>query len=50
MLFDGIGVKLQSLEGSILRRVILRGVDKAIVCLPTHDAIACKASDAKWVM
>jgi hypothetical protein len=49
ILFDGIGVKLQSLEGSILRRVILRGVDRGIVCLPVHDAIACKVKDAEWV-
>lgn len=48
-MFGGVGVKLQSLEGAILKRVMLRGVDEDIVCLPIHDAIACKAKDAEWV-
>ncbi|WP_154647644.1 hypothetical protein [Luminiphilus syltensis] len=47
-LFTDAGVKLQSLEGSILLDVIYEGAKKGIVVLPIHDAIAVKQSDVLW--
>ena len=47
-LFDGWGLSAQNLEGAILRKVMLEGVNKGIVALPVHDAIAVKQGDAEW--
>ncbi len=47
-LFEGWGLSAQNLEGAILRKVMLEGVQKGIVALPVHDAIAVKQCDAVW--
>ncbi len=39
-LFIGWTHQAQNLEGQILTKVMLQGVDEGIVCLPVHDAIA----------
>ena len=39
-LFDGWIHQGQNLEGQILKKVMLKGVDEGVVCLPVHDAIA----------
>ena len=38
----------QNLEGAILRKVMLEGIEQGIVSLPVHDAIAVKQVDAEW--
>ena len=35
-------------EGSIVKNVMLRGVNEGIVVLPIHDAVAVRRSDAQW--
>ena len=47
-LFEGWGLSAQNLEGAILRKVMLEGVEKDIVALPVHDAVAVKQCDAEW--
>ena len=47
-LFDGWGLSAQNLEGAILRKVMLEGVERGIVAIPVHDAIAVKQGDAEW--
>jgi hypothetical protein len=47
-LFSGWGVYAQSLEGAILKRVMLEGVSKGIVALPVHDAVAVQQEHADW--
>jgi len=47
-LFDGWGLSAQNLEGAILRKVMLEGIEQGIVSLPVHDAIAVKQGDAEW--
>ena len=47
-LFKGWGNSAQSLEGAILRKVMLEGVKQDIISLPVHDAIAVKQCDAEW--
>ena len=47
-LFDGWGLSAQNLEGAILRKVMLEGIEQGIVSLPVHDAIAVKQCDAEW--
>ena len=47
-LFDGWGLSAQNLEGAILRKVMLEGIEQDIVSLPVHDAIAVKQGDAEW--
>jgi hypothetical protein len=47
-LFEGWGMSAQNLEGAILRKVMLEGIEKGIVSLPVHDAIAVKQGDAEW--
>ena len=39
-LFIGWAHQAQNLEGPILKKVMLQGVDAGIVCLPVHDAAA----------
>ena len=47
-LFEGWGLSAQNLEGAILRKVMLEGVERGIVSIPVHDAIAVKQGDAEW--
>jgi len=47
-LFEGWGLSAQNLEGAILRKVMLEGIEQGIVSLPVHDAIAVKQGDAEW--
>jgi hypothetical protein len=47
-LYTGFGVNAQSLEGQILKQVMLEGVDKGIVALPVHDAVAVTQDNAEW--
>ena len=47
-LYSGFGVNAQSLEGLILKQVMLEGVDKGIVALPVHDAVAVTQDNADW--
>ena len=47
-LFDGWGLSTQNLEGAILRKVMLEGIEQGLVSLPVHDAIAVKQGDAEW--
>jgi len=47
-LFCGFGIHAQCLEGQILKQVILEGVDKDIVALPVHDAIAVIQGNEEW--
>jgi len=47
-LFEGWGMSAQNLEGAILRKVMLEGIEQGIVSLPVHDAIAVKQGDAEW--
>jgi len=36
------------MEGLILSRVMNEGMDKNILCLPIHDAIAVEEQHAEW--
>ena len=47
-LFDGWTHQGQNLEGQILKKVMLKGVDEGIVCLPVHDAIAVQRRHESW--
>ena len=47
-LFDRWGLSAQNLDGAILRKVMLEGIEQDIVSLPAHDAIAVKQGDAEW--
>ena len=47
-LYIGFGVNAQSLEGQILKQVMLEGVDRGIVALPVHDAVAVTQDNAEW--
>ena len=49
-LFEGWGLSAQNLEGAILRKVMLEGIEQGIASLPVHDAIAVKQGDADWAM
>lgn len=48
VLYDGWGLNAQSLEGDVLKGVLLDGVDAGIVCLPVHDAIAVQQENVEW--
>ena len=48
VLFDGWGSKAQSLEGVILRKVMVEGVKLGIASLPVHDALAVNQEHADW--
>ena len=48
VLFDGWGSKAQSLEGVILRKVMVEGVNLGIASLPVHDALAVNHQHADW--
>ena len=47
-LYTGFGVNAQSLEGQILKQVMLEGVEQGIVTLPVHDAVAVTQDNADW--
>ena len=47
-LYTGFGVNAQSLEGQILKQVMLEGVGQDIVALPVHDAVAVTQDNADW--
>lgn len=47
-LFTGWCLYAQSIEGQILKRVMLSGVKEGIVCLPVHDAIAVPLKHSEW--
>ena len=47
-LFDGFGIHAQSLEGQMLKDVMLEGVRAGKVVLPVHDAVAVVQEDAEW--
>ena len=40
----------QNLKGQILKRVMLKGVDEGVVCLPVHDAIAVQRRHESWAV
>ena len=40
----------QNLEAQILKRVMLQGVEKDIVCLPVHDAVAVQQRHEQWAV
>jgi hypothetical protein len=50
ILFDDWGIHAQNLEGAILRDVMLQGVDKGIVVLPVHDAVAVQQKHEEWAI
>lgn len=47
-LYVGFGTNLQSMEGAIMKAIMLRGVKDCIVTLPIHDAIAVQARHQDW--
>ena len=47
-LFIGWTHQAQNLEGQILKKVMLQGVDKAIVFLPVHDAVTVQKRHQAW--
>ena len=47
-LYTGFGVNAQSLEGQILKQVMVEGVEQGIVALPVHDAVAVTQDNADW--
>jgi len=49
-LYDAWGIQAQNLEGAMLRHVMLQGIEKDIVCLPVHDAIAVPQQHEKWAV
>ena len=49
-LYDDWGIHAQNLEGAILRDVMLQGVDKGIVVLPVHDAVAVQQKHEEWAI
>jgi hypothetical protein len=49
-LFTSWGLVAQNMEGAILRDVMLQGVDRDIVCLPVHDAVAVAQGNEEWAL
>ena len=49
-LFGDWGINAQNLEGAMLREVMLQGIEKDIVVLPVHDAVAVQQSDEGWAV
>jgi hypothetical protein len=47
-LFVGLGINLQSIEGAIMRGIMLQGVRDGIVALPIHDAVAVQQEHEEW--
>ena len=46
--YEGFGLTAQQMEGLILSRVMNEGMDRGILCLPIHDAIAVEEQNAEW--
>lgn len=49
-LFTGWTHQGQSLEDKILKKVMLKGIDDGIVCLPVHDAVAVQQKHQFWAI
>ena len=49
-LFTGWTHQAQNLEGQILKKVMLKGVDEGVVCLPVHDAVAVPKRHQLWAV
>ena len=49
-LFIGWTHQGQNLEGQILKKVMLKGVDEGVVCLPVHDAVAVQRRHEAWAV
>ena len=49
-LFTGWTHQGQNLEGQILKKVMLKGVDEGVVCLPIHDAVAVQRRHEAWAV
>ena len=49
-LFTGWTHQAQNLEGQILKKVMLKGVDEGVVCLPIHDAVAVPKRHQLWAV
>jgi hypothetical protein len=49
-LFDAWTHQAQNLEGQILKKIMLHGVEKDIVCLPVHDAVAVQQRHEQWAV
>jgi|TARA_B110000967_G_scaffold182170_1_gene199891 hypothetical protein len=49
-LFIGWTHQGQNLEGQLLKKVMFKGVDDRIVCLPVHDAIAVQQKHELWAV
>ena len=50
VLFTGWTHQAQNLEGQILKKVMLQGIDEGIVCLPVHDAVAVPKKHQFWAV
>jgi hypothetical protein len=49
-LFEDWGINAQNLEGAMLREVMLKGIEKDIVVLPVHDAVAVQQVNEGWAL
>ena len=49
-LFIGWTHQAQNLEGQILKKLMLKGVDEGVVCLPIHDAVAVPKRHQLWAV
>ena len=47
-LYQSLSMSFMNHEGTILKAVMLKGVEEGIVVLPIHDAIAVRQSDSQW--
>ena len=47
-LFNDWGIQAQNLEGAMLREVMLSGLEKDVVALPVHDAVAVQQRHEEW--
>ena len=49
-LYTGWTHQAQNLEGLTLKKVMFKGVDDGVVCLPVHDAIAIQRRHESWAV
>lgn len=47
-LYQSLSMSFMNHEGTMLKEVMLKGVEEGVVVLPIHDAIAVKQSDSQW--
>ena len=47
-LYQSLSMGFMNHEGTILKEVMLKGVEEGVVVLPIHDAIAVKQLDRQW--